>query len=142
MTIEEAVGLVLETARMAEDTATYVLDMGEPVKIVDLVSNFAKLLSIPEIDFRFTGLRPGEKLNEELFGDGEERIATPHSRITMARPPMRVTGFRARLQDLYDAAGHNRPDEVFAHLRELVPEYSPTTRAPVLANAAIYPDDY
>ena len=143
MTIEEAVGLVLETARMAEATATYVLDMGEPVRIVELVQNFARLLSIPTIDFRFTGLRPGEKLNEELFGDGEEQIPTTHSRISMALPPMRAQGFRARLQDLYDAAAHNRPDEVFEHLSDLVPEYSHSTRrAPALAGASIYPDDY
>ncbi|MEP7088458.1 MAG: nucleoside-diphosphate sugar epimerase/dehydratase [Nocardioidaceae bacterium] len=143
MTIEEAVGLVLETARMADETATYVLDMGEPVKIVDLVQNFARLLSIPSIDFRFTGLRPGEKLNEELFGEGEEQIATPHARITRALPPARRPGFRAGLRDLYDAAGHNRPDEVVQHLRALVPQYAPaTTRTPVLAYASIYPDDY
>ncbi len=143
MTIEEAVGLVLETARMAEATATYVLDMGEPVRIVELVQNFARLLSIPTIDFRFTGLRPGEKLNEELFGEGEERIPTTHSRISMALPPMRAQGFRARLQDLYDAAAHNRPDEVFEHLADLVPEYAHSTlRAPALAGASIYPDDY
>ncbi|HEX5560729.1 MAG TPA: nucleoside-diphosphate sugar epimerase/dehydratase [Nocardioidaceae bacterium] len=143
MTIEEAVGLVLETARMAEDTATYVLDMGEPVKIVDLVENFARLLSVPTISFRFTGLRPGEKLNEELFGDGEIRIPTSHARITMARPPMRTQGFRARLQDLYDAASHNRPDEVFAHLHDLVPEYAAKpVEVPVLASASLYPDDY
>ncbi len=143
MTIEEAVGLVLETARMADATATYVLDMGEPVKIVDLVENFARLLSVPTIDFRFTGLRPGEKLNEELFGDGEERVPTTHSRITMALPPMRTQGFRSRLQDLYDAASHNRPDEVFSLLSGLVPEYSHcSSRTPVLAGASIYPDDY
>jgi FlaA1/EpsC-like NDP-sugar epimerase len=107
------------------------------------VQNFARLLSIPTIDFRFTGLRPGEKLNEELFGDGEERIPTTHSRISMALPPMRAQGFRARLQDLYDAAAHNRPDEVFEHLSDLVPEYSHSTRrAPALAGASIYPDDY
>jgi FlaA1/EpsC-like NDP-sugar epimerase len=148
MTIEEAVGLVLETARMAEQTATYVLDMGEPVKIVELVENFARLLSIPSIDFRFTGLRPGEKLNEELFGDGEERVPTVHARISMALPPMRARGFRARLQDLYDAAGHNRPDEVFELLGDLVPEYArsaqrpPTQRQPVLTGGSLYPDDY
>jgi FlaA1/EpsC-like NDP-sugar epimerase len=143
MTIEEAVGLVLETSRMAETTATYVLDMGEPVRIVELVQNFARLLNVPTIDFRFTGLRPGEKLNEELFGDGEERVPTTHSRITMALPPMRAHGFRGRLQELYDAAAHNRPDEVFEHLSDLVPEYSHSTRrTPVLAGAAIYPDDY
>ncbi len=143
MTIEEAVGLVLEASRMADSTATYVLDMGEPVRIVDLVQNFARLLSVPDIDFRFTGLRPGEKLNEELFGDGEERVPTSHPRITKALPPMAPQGFRARLQDLYDAASHNRPDEVFAHLHELVPEYTPSAgRAPALISASIYPDDY
>ncbi len=143
MTIEEAVGLVLEAARMADGTATYVLDMGDPVRIVDLVENFARLLSIPHITFRFTGLRPGEKLNEELFGDGEDQVPTSHARISMATPPMRAAGFRSGLQQLYDAANHNRPDEVFAHLRSLVPEYAPTTRlVPALASAAIYPDDY
>ena len=61
----------------------------------------------------------------------------------MATPPMRAAGFRSGLQQLYDAANHNRPDEVFAHLRSLVPEYAPTTRlVPALASAAIYPDDY
>ena len=143
MTIEEAVGLVLETARMAEDTATYVLDMGEPVKIVDLVQNFARLLSVPNVSFRFTGLRPGEKLNEELFGTDEVRTPTTHARITMARPPVRMRGFRARLQDLYDAAGHNRPDEVVSLLHELVPEYvSKPVAVPALAAASLYPDDY
>ena len=143
MTIEEAVGLVLEAARMADGTATYVLDMGEPVKIVELVRNFARLLSIPDVDFRFTGLRPGEKLNEELFGDGEHRVPTIHPRITMARPPQRVRGFRSRLQQLYDAASHNRPDEVLGHLHALVPEYTATEPlVPALAGPAIYPDDY
>jgi FlaA1/EpsC-like NDP-sugar epimerase len=144
MTIEEAVGLVLEAARMADASATYVLDMGEPVKIVSLVENFARLLSIPDIDFRFTGLRPGEKLNEDLFADNEERVATAHSRITMALPRLHRPGFRAGLRDLYDAAGHNRPDEVVEHLARLVPGYTPPagTRPPVLAAASLYPDDY
>lgn len=143
MTIEEAVGLVLEAARMADGTATYVLDMGEPVKIVDLVSRFARLLSVPDVTFRFTGLRPGEKLNEDLFGDGEQRRPTTHTRISMARPPMPEPGFRANLQQLYDAANHNRPEEVRSHLCDLVPEYLPPVPSErKLVGAAIYPDDY
>jgi FlaA1/EpsC-like NDP-sugar epimerase len=143
MTIEEAVGLVLEAARMADGAATYVLDMGEPVRIVDLVQNFADLLNVPEVRFRFTGLRPGEKLEEELFGTGEERVPTDHPRISMARPTAPTEGFRAGLHELYDAAAHNRPDEVFAHLRRLVPEYAPTPRlVPALVSTAPYPDDY
>jgi FlaA1/EpsC-like NDP-sugar epimerase len=143
MTIEEAVGLVLETARMADATATYVLDMGEPVRIVDVVERFARLLSVPEVSFRFTGLRPGEKLNEELFGDGEQQQPTVHPGISKARPPAPRQGFRATLAALYDAADHNRPDEVRQLLGELVPEYAPTERlVPALAGASLYPDDY
>jgi FlaA1/EpsC-like NDP-sugar epimerase len=143
MTIEEAVGLVLEAARMAQNGATYVLDMGEPVRIVDLVRNFADLLNVRDVDFKFTGLRPGEKLDEELFGVGEVRSVTDHPRIFMANAVAPTTGFRSKLHDLYDAAAHNRPDEVFVHLRELVPEYSPAPRrVPEMASTTPYPDDY
>jgi FlaA1/EpsC-like NDP-sugar epimerase len=143
MTIEEAVGLVLEAARMAESGGTYVLDMGEPVRIVDLVRNFAQLVNVQDVDFRFTGLRQGEKLEEELFGSGEHQQATEHPRISMALPSRPAAGFRARIHELYEAASHNRADEVFAHLRNLVPEYQPTLRLePALAAAAPYPDDY
>ena len=70
-------------------------------------------------------------------------MPTAHPRISMARPPMRVPGFRSRLQQLYDAANHNRPEEVLGHLRGLVPEYAPTEPlVPALAGPAIYPDDY
>jgi len=140
MTIEEAVGLVLEAARMGE-ASTYVLDMGEPVRIIDLVRNFAELLNVRDVRFRFTGLRPGEKLAEELFGDGEHQLPTDHSRISRTRPGELAAGFRATLRELYDAASHNRPDEVFGHLRRMVPEYVP---APGLVPAAAtpYPDDY
>jgi FlaA1/EpsC-like NDP-sugar epimerase len=140
MTIEEAVGLVLEAARMG-GSSTYVLDMGEPVRIVDLVRNFAELLNVRDVRFRFTGLRPGEKLAEELFGDGEERLLTDHPRISRTRPPELSAGFRAKLRELYDAAAHNRADEVFQHLRRMVPEYSPSPGL-VGAIAAPYPDDY
>lgn len=143
MTTEEAVGLVLEAARMAQDGATYVLDMGDPVRIVDLVRNFADLLNARDLRFRFTGLCPGEKLTEELFAAGEERLATDHHRVWMTKPVPQVPGFGAALSDLYDAAAYNRPDEVVEHLRRLVPEYSPPPRrSRQLVTATPYPDDY
>ncbi|KRE97602.1 polysaccharide biosynthesis protein [Nocardioides sp. Soil774] len=143
MTIEEAVGLVLEAARMVDDSATYILDMGEPVRIVDLVQNFADLLNVRDVTFRFTGLRPGEKLDEELFGIGEEELPTDHPRISKVNALMPLHGFRAQLHELYEAASHNRPDEVLDHLRRLVPEYHPTPRlVPPLVSTAPYPDDY
>lgn len=143
MTIEEAVGLVLEAARMADDSATYILDMGAPVRIVELVENFARLLNVQDVRLRFTGLRPGEKLDEELFGTGEEALPTDHPRISKAQANMPADRFQARLHELYEAASHNRADEVCDHLRSLVPEYHPTPRlVPALASAAPYPDDY
>ena len=143
MTIEEAVGLVLEAARMADEPTTYVLDMGESVRIVDLVDNFARLLNLDHVAVRFTGLRPGEKLAEELFGSDEATLPTDHPRITRTAPSQPAAGFRAALLDLYDAASHNRADEVCEHLCRLVPEYAPPPtagRVPVLASP--YPDDY
>jgi FlaA1/EpsC-like NDP-sugar epimerase len=126
MTIEEAVGLVIEAAHMpAASGSTYVLDMGAPVRIVDLVRSFAETLNVRDVRFRFTGLRPGEKLAEDLFGDAELRTPTPHPRITMSRHPDRTQSFRAHLRELYDAAGHNRPAEVINQLCALVPEYTP-----------------
>jgi FlaA1/EpsC-like NDP-sugar epimerase len=143
MTIEEAVGLVLEAARMADGQSTYVLDMGDPVRIVDLVESFARLLNVREVDFEFTGLRPGEKLNEELFGEGENPEPSAHSRISRTRPVLPSAGFRAGLHDLYDAAHHNRPDEVIGHLQQLVPEYRPAAEStPAMAGTAVYPDDF
>jgi FlaA1/EpsC-like NDP-sugar epimerase len=143
MTIEEAVGLVIESARMADMTATYVLDMGESVRIVDLIRNFATQLNVDEVPIRYTGLRPGEKLDEELFGAGEQCRPTEHPRISMAMPPEPVPGFRGELQQLYAAANHNRREEVLAHLRHLVPEYHPPVRPQRLTvSAAPYPDDY
>jgi FlaA1/EpsC-like NDP-sugar epimerase len=143
MTIEEAVGLVLEAARMADGDSTYVLDMGAPVRIVDLVEGFARLLNVRDVEFQFTGLRSGEKLNEELFGDGERAEPSGHPRISRTRPVRPGAGFRARLNDLYDAAGHNRPDEVIEHLRFLVPEYHPTVAlVPEPGPGAVYPDDF
>ena len=75
MTVEEAVGLVLSAAPMAEYGETFVLDMGEPVRIVDLVNRYADQLHVPDVQIRFTGLRPGEKLHESLFGDAEAATA-------------------------------------------------------------------
>lgn len=152
MTIEEAVGLVLEAALMAQRSGTFVLDMGEPVRIVDLVRSFADMVNVSSEPMLFTGLRPGEKLHEELFGTGETVLSTEHPRISQVPGALPPPGFRGELRDLYDAAAHNRPDEVVEHLRAMVPEYSPTVRlAPdtvaeprdkIPAMAALYPDDY
>ena len=105
MTVEEAVGLVLETAAMAEYAETFVLDMGEPVQIVSLVRNYATQLKLPNVEIRYTGLRPGEKLAEKVFSDAEERVPSAHPKIwaTRARRAVGRT-FAWLLDDLYAAA--------------------------------------
>ena len=81
MTIEEAAGLVVEAARLAEHGEVFVLDMGEPVRIVDVVQSFAHLMNRSDVEIRFTGMRPGEKLNETLFCEDERPVRTDHPRI-------------------------------------------------------------
>lgn len=141
MTIEEAAGLVLEAARLAEGGEVFVLDMGEPVRILDIVQSFAHLLHRHDVQIKFTGMRPGEKLNEALFSEQERPVRTQHPRIfrTEASPPAR--GFHHMLRTLYHAAESNDRDAVRASLRALLPEYRPVVPA-APAQAAPYPDDY
>jgi FlaA1/EpsC-like NDP-sugar epimerase len=80
MTILEAASLVIEASVMARDGETYVLDMGEPVAIEELVHRYAKILGT-SATIAYTGLRPGEKLHEELYDDAESRSSTAHPRI-------------------------------------------------------------
>jgi FlaA1/EpsC-like NDP-sugar epimerase len=143
MTVEEAVGLVLETAAMAEYAETFVLDMGEPVQIVSLVRNYAEQLKLPNVEIRYTGLRPGEKLAEKVFSDAEERVPSAHPKIWATRCTEPAENFGPLLDRLYAAADDG--DGVLAKelLRQLVPEYAPSDRleTPVSVGAP-YPDGF
>jgi FlaA1/EpsC-like NDP-sugar epimerase len=141
MTIEEAAGLVIEAARLAGDGDTFVLDMGEPVRILDVVQSFATLMNRSDVEIRFTGMRPGEKLNERLFSELETPARTEHPRIfrTEGRPAR--PGFHQKLRTLYHAAQINDRVAVRSGLRDLLPDYRPVVPL-VPAQAAPYPDDY
>ncbi len=144
MTVEEAVGLVLSAAPMAEYGETFVLDMGEPVRIVDLVRRYAEQLHVPDVQIRFTGMRPGEKLHEALFGQHEERLPTVNPSITAARPIRLPEDFTGRLDKLYAAAGNGEDEQVRAMLDDLMPEYTPAQATPSELAAAMsspYPDE-
>jgi FlaA1/EpsC-like NDP-sugar epimerase len=145
MTVEEAVGLVLSAAPMAEYGETFVLDMGEPVRIVDLVTRYVEQLHVPEVQIRYTGLRPGEKLHESLFGDSEERLPTIESAIWATRPSRVPDDFSGRLEKLYSAAAKGEDEVVRAQLADLMPEYSPgIANAEDLRSALTspYPDEF
>lgn len=143
MTVEEAVGLVLEAAAMAEYAETFVLDMGEPVEIVKLVRKYAEQMNLPEIQIRYTGLRPGEKLTEKVFSDAEERVRSAHPKIWATRRTELPGDFEILLKSLYAAADDGDSVQARQLLRQLVPEYEPSERLETpVSMGAPYPDGF
>jgi FlaA1/EpsC-like NDP-sugar epimerase len=126
MTIAEAVHLVLQAAAIGESGQVYVLDMGEPVKIVDLARQLIRVSghSLDEIPIVFSGLRPGEKLYEELLADADTTLPTTVQRLRIAKLEDRVDN-RNVLQWLECVDGLRGVDEAVVrdHLRGLVPEF-------------------
>jgi FlaA1/EpsC-like NDP-sugar epimerase len=129
MTIPEAVGLVLQTAALGSGGEIFILDMGQPVKIVDLARQLIELSGfVPDRDIRieFTGLRPGEKLFEELSYHDEKITGTRHPKIMrlLCDPPPyeQVRGLLLRLAGQADQLGS---DEIKCFLKSAVPEYQP-----------------
>jgi len=125
MTVEEAVGLVLSAAPMAEYGETFVLDMGEPVRIVDLVRRYAAQLQAPDVQIRFTGLRPGEKLHETLFSERETKLPTANPAIWATRPARLPVGFGDELDKLYAVTAEGNDELARAMLAEMLPDYAP-----------------
>jgi FlaA1/EpsC-like NDP-sugar epimerase len=129
MTIPEASQLVLQAFAMGEGGEIFVLDMGEPVKIVDLARNLILLSGLrPDEDIRleFTGIRPGEKLYEELNTADERTLPTYHEKIFIfagKAPVIQDLGVWINTIRKFCAA---RDTEVLAHLKDLVPEYNPS----------------
>jgi FlaA1/EpsC-like NDP-sugar epimerase len=116
MTIPEAVGLVIEASLMADRGETFVLDMGEPVKIIDVVRRFAAMVGRPEPKIRFVGLRAGEKLSEDLFSRHERRHPTPNPMIWRTDAPAGSPDLERLLAGLIAAAEAVDDDLVRASL--------------------------
>jgi FlaA1/EpsC-like NDP-sugar epimerase len=127
MTIPEAVQLVLQAGVMGEGGEVFVLDMGEPVKIVDLARDLIKLSGLrPDIDIPiiFTGMRPGEKLCEQLTLDEENATKTRQERIWIGRvASMDWDVLEQHLAELRDLADRGPEETVVAKLEEIIPEY-------------------
>jgi FlaA1/EpsC-like NDP-sugar epimerase len=127
MTIPEASQLVLQAATMGEGGEIFVLDMGEPVKIVDLARELITLSGFrpgEDIEIKFTGLRPGEKLFEELSIKGENMKATKHPKIGVWQNiPMDREQLRGRIAELAGIANSTDKKVIVQHIKKLVPEY-------------------
>ena len=127
MTIPEACQLVLEAGFMGRGGEIYVFDMGKPVKIYDLAVKMISLAGLkPGVDIPivFTGLRPGEKLYEELLSDGENTIETHHPKIKAARVRQHdFTRVKLEVDDLLKATQNEPEGELVRRMKQLVPEF-------------------
>ena len=126
MTIPEAARLVIQAAAIGESGQVLVLDMGEPVKIVDLARDMIKLSghAIDDIRIVFTGLRPGEKLFEELLADADSTIPTSVPQLRIARLESRESSIGELLRRIAQPDALS-DEEVRAQLVQVVPEYKP-----------------
>jgi FlaA1/EpsC-like NDP-sugar epimerase len=134
MTIPEAAQLVIQAGAMAKGGEVFVLDMGKPVRIIELARTMINLSGLTvrdedhpdgDIEIAEVGLRQGEKLYEELL-IGDDPKPTGHSRIMQAREAMlEWQDLSAKLDALREAMDHGRADECLTILHELVPEFRP-----------------
>ena len=127
MSIREAAQLVLQAGAIGQGGEIFVLDMGDPVKIVDLARNMIRLSGFgeDEIPIEFTGLRPGEKLFEEMLFDSESTVETPHPKLRIARARAVNEDFLATLSPWLQRVTLPRDEDVRRELKNWLPEYIP-----------------
>ncbi len=127
MTIPEACCLVMEASTLGNGGEIFVFDMGHPVKILDLAKNMIRLAGyIPgeEIPIVFTGLRPGEKLYEELLNQKETTIPTTNEKIMVAKVrEMDYEEVEPQINELIELTTHNKPFMTVKHMKQIVPEF-------------------
>jgi FlaA1/EpsC-like NDP-sugar epimerase len=127
MTIPEACQLVLEAGAMGNGGEIYIFDMGKPVKIIDLARKMIKLAGfIPEKDIKIqiVGLRPGEKLYEELLNDTSKTLSTHHEKIMIAQEIQdEFENFHIDIDELISIANQYQNDAVVAKMKKIVPEF-------------------
>jgi FlaA1/EpsC-like NDP-sugar epimerase len=129
MTIEEASQLILQAGSMGHDCEIFVLRMGQPVKIADMAADLVRLSGKEpgkDVEIRFIGLRPGEKLYEELITEGEDVVPTDHEQIMVLKGDCDTAqNLEAVLRELKEAADAGDSRDIRSILRRAVPEYTP-----------------
>jgi len=137
MTIPEATQLVLQAATMGDGGEIFVLEMGKPVKIIDLAKDLIRLAGHApgSIDIIETGMRPGEKLFEELYYKNEKSLPTPHKQILSSTSrPFLYEKVSAQVDSLIEAAFLS-PIEIRALMHNFIPEFIPADMAAKLTQA-------
>lgn len=132
MTINEAVQLVLQAGAMGESGEIYILKMGKPIKIIEMAKDLIRIFGLePERDIpiKITGLRPGEKLQEELITEGEGIVSTPHQRLLVLQSNghngLVYDTLKARIRELVVLADRDNTEMIKLKLQTMVPEYIP-----------------
>jgi FlaA1/EpsC-like NDP-sugar epimerase len=135
MTIPEAVQLVLQAGALGRGGEVFLLDMGDAIRIVDIATDLIRLSGLTvgtDIEIRFTGMRPGEKLYEEMFFSAENVLTTDHPKVLRARNGILPEGIMRRIEALIAAADAEYPDEELKqHLRNLLPDFHPHPTSPL-----------
>ena len=144
MTIPEAVQLVLQAGAIGQGGEVFVLDMGEPVKVVDLAADLIRLSGLEvgtDIEIRFTGARPGEKLYEELFFDSESAVSTDHPKVLRARNGALPIGLTTVVDVLVEGARTGRSDgDIRELLVRLVPDFKVAKGAAAETEIGVLPN--
>jgi FlaA1/EpsC-like NDP-sugar epimerase len=139
MTIPEAVQLVLQAGALGRGGEVFLLDMGEPIRIVDIATDLIRLSGLTvgtDIEIRFTGMRPGEKLYEEMFFSAENVLTTDHPKVLRARNGILPEGVMRRIENMIAAAEAEHPDEELRQLlRNLVPDFHPHPTPPLVSDS-------
>ena len=130
MTIPEAVQLVMQAAVLGQGGEVFVLDMGEQIRILDLAHDLISLSGLTpgkDIEITFTEIRPGEKLHEELFGEGEVRMATAHEKILLTHTPSSLSEeeLTGGIALVLQAARQDDTATLFETLHHLIPSFCP-----------------
>ncbi|WP_034257965.1 polysaccharide biosynthesis protein [Altibacter lentus] len=127
MTIPEACQLVLQAGTMGNGGEIYVFDMGKPVKILDLAERMIRLSGLEpytDIDIKITGLRPGEKLFEELLNDSSTALPTHHPKIMITKVPVvKFEDFKVKVKEIVKTATKRKDEKIVKLLKEMVPEF-------------------
>jgi FlaA1/EpsC-like NDP-sugar epimerase len=130
MTIPEAVSLILQAGAMAESYGTYILEMGRPVAITDLARKMIEIMGAPNVQIKFIGLRPGEKLREKLSGEGEQQVSTVHQmvfQLVSETPVLSSTELTEVVDEMVYRARVQEGDRALEALKRAVPNYSPAS---------------
>lgn len=140
MSIEEAAQLILQAATMGENGEIFILEMGTPVRIAQMARDLIKLCGKEpdtEIEIKYTGLRPGEKMYEELITEGEGIVPTEHEKIMVLRGQGMTMGrLQEPLANLKQHAKAHDAERIKAELKRVIPEYTPQPTESILPNRA------